>query len=108
MTNNTKPSDWAYRVWEEASNASFVAPAGPYAAEAAALIIEQARKEWEAELCEMLRGLTGRKAKWSLRLMLAGIAIRPLAAIAPAFLLKRLVLLIVREIERGEHRKDKP
>lgn len=96
MTNNTKPSQWAYRVWEEASNASFVAPAGPYAAEAAALIIEQARKEWEAEVAEWLREDDTWKEVVSLTCVMRNSDTA------------RACHKIATMIENGSHRKDKP
>lgn len=53
-----KPSEWAMGVWNRILDAT--APRGrTNVAEAAALVIEQARKEWESEVVEWLRGHSG-------------------------------------------------
>lgn len=55
----TKASQWAVDVWREAvSECQSKLHSKGYkeaADEAAALVIEQARKEWESELCDWLR-----------------------------------------------------
>ena len=45
-----KPSEWAMNVWGEAIGAGVLT-----GDTAAARVIDQARKQWEAEICEWLR-----------------------------------------------------
>ena len=75
-----KPSEWAMNVFQ-AAMAEYAKPGDDFR-ERAALVIDQARKQWDAEICEWLRT-------------------EVVAALG-------LVLdMAAASIERGEYRKDK-
>jgi len=50
-----KPSEWAMNVWEKAYEEWALQLDKETATKAAARVIDQARKQWEAEICEWLR-----------------------------------------------------
>lgn len=52
---NTKPSEWAEKVWKDVYCAYMRSATHGSGSIAAALVIEQARKEWEGEVVEWLR-----------------------------------------------------
>jgi hypothetical protein len=90
---NTKPSDWAMRVWLEALRAvDPIVALQWHKNEAAALVIEQTFEKREAEMVEWLRTEAAKDTPFDLD---------PMAALG-------LVLdMAAASIERGEYRKDR-
>lgn len=97
MTN--KPSQWAMDVWREAVQSVDPLTAREWRkrtpaplVDAPALVIENARKQWEAEICEWLLGQSSHRSA------------------DPVYGLQDEALIdgLVSAIGTGEYRKDKP
>jgi len=80
-----KPSEWAMNVWEKAYEEWALQLDKETATKAAARVIDQARKQWEAEICEWITN-----------------------EFDPAEELEHPLKSLRYAIERGEHRKDRP